>query len=109
MKTYRVGLLVDGYEQPGWMHELVEWLAHSQDFRSPLCWWPAARARKRRRISAPGLSARCPVSSPGCLEASRARLACRDLREHLPGPDTEIVEMTAGGGAGGWRRRGWTW
>ena len=33
MKTYRVGLLVDGYEQPGWMHELVEWLAHSQDFQ----------------------------------------------------------------------------
>ena len=32
MKTYRVGLLVDGYEQPGWMHEMAEWLIHSQDF-----------------------------------------------------------------------------
>ncbi|KAG1345112.1 hypothetical protein G6F61_014812 [Rhizopus arrhizus] len=29
MKTYRVGLLVDGYEQPGWMHEMAEWLIHS--------------------------------------------------------------------------------
>ena len=32
MKTYKVALLVDGYEQPGWMHEMVEWLVHSQDF-----------------------------------------------------------------------------
>ena len=54
MKTYRVGLLVDGYEQPGWMHELVEWLAHSQDFQIAAL-LVAARARKRRRISAPGL------------------------------------------------------
>jgi hypothetical protein len=32
MTTYKVGLLVDGYEQPGWMHEMVEWLLHSQEF-----------------------------------------------------------------------------
>lgn len=32
MKTYRVGLLIDGTDQPGWIHDMAEWLARSQDF-----------------------------------------------------------------------------
>ena len=89
MKTYRVGLLVDGYEQPGWMHELVEWLAHSQDFQiAALLVAGRAGAETKAHFGARGFSARCPVSSLGCWRS---------------------LEMTAGGGAwSGWRRRGWT-
>ena len=86
MKTYRVGLLVDGYEQPGWMHELVEWLAHSQDFQIAALLVAGRAGAKRRRISAPGLSARCPVSSPGCLEASRARWLAATCASTCPVP-----------------------
>lgn len=74
MKTYRVGLLVDGYEQPGWMHELVEWLAHSQDFQiAALLVAGRAGTETKAHFGARVFSARCPVSSPGCWEASRAR------------------------------------
>ena len=107
MKTHRVGLLVDGYEQPGWMHELVG-MAGAQPGLPDRRLLVAGRAgAKRRRISAPGLSARCPVSSPGCLEASRALALPRPARAPARS-DTEIVEMTAGGGAARTRTSCWT-
>ena len=73
MKTYRVGLLVDGYEQPGWMHELVEWLAHSQDFQIAALLVAGRAGAKRRRISAPGLFGALSRFESRLLEASRAR------------------------------------
>lgn len=101
MKTYRVGLLVDRYEQPGWMHELVEWLAHSQDFQiAALLVVGRAGVETKARFGARAFFGALSRFESRLLGAKpRAQLACRDLREHLPGPDTEIVEMTAGSGA----------
>ena len=76
MKTYRVGLLVDGYEQPGWMHELVEWLAHSQDFQIAALLVAGRAARKRRRIRRQGFRRAVPfrVSAAGKQVARAAGL-----------------------------------
>ena len=73
MKTYRVGLLVDGYEQPGWMHELVEWLAHSQDFQiAALLVAGRAGAETKAHFGARVFGALSRFESR-LLEASRAR------------------------------------
>ncbi|MDF3861033.1 MULTISPECIES: glucosamine inositolphosphorylceramide transferase family protein [Achromobacter] len=97
MKTYRVGLLVDGYEQPGWMHEMVEWLQHSQDFSIAALLVMTGSPNDRP----PRLGVKALFGTLSRLEArllpakQRAMLACHDLRDGLPPETTAVVSMTA--------------
>lgn len=97
MKTYRVGLLVDGYEQPGWMHEMVEWLQHSQDFSIAALLVMTGSPNDRP----PRLGVKALFGTLSRLEArllpakQRAMLACHDLRDGLPPETTAVVSMAA--------------
>jgi len=98
MKTYKVGLLVDGYEQPGWMHEMVEWLVHSQDFELAALLVMDGEAPD----SAPRLGVKALFGTLSRLEGKmlpqkqRAMLACRDMREHLPQSGTSVIALAPG-------------
>lgn len=83
MKTYRVGLLLDGTDQPGWIHDMAEWLARSQDcdlaallvMEKPF----PNRAWAPRRCSAPcrGWSRACCLRGSGrCWRAATCARAC---------------------------------
>ncbi len=84
MKTYRVGLLLDGTDQPGWIHDMAEWLARSQDCDL------AALLVMAKAVPEPRLGAKALFGTLSRLESrllparQRQMLACRDLREGLP-------------------------
>ncbi|MGB3817030.1 MAG: hypothetical protein WA986_04635, partial [Achromobacter pulmonis] len=84
MKTYRVGLLLDGTDQPGWIHDMVEWLARSQDYDM------AALLVMEKTGTEPRLGAKALFGTLSRLESrllpprQRQMLACRDLRDGLP-------------------------
>ncbi|MGE8689306.1 MAG: hypothetical protein ACN6PJ_19325 [Achromobacter sp.] len=92
MKTYRVGLLVDGYEQPGWMHEMVEWLRHSQDFDvAALLVMSGSSSDRSPRLGVKALFGTLSRLEARLLPAKqREMLACHDLRDSVP-PDTAAV------------------
>ncbi len=98
MKTYKVGLLVDGYEQPGWMHEMVEWLVHSQDFELKALLVMNGEAAD----SAPRLGIKALFGTLSRLEGKllpqkqRAMLACRDMRESVAEAGTSVVPLAPG-------------
>jgi hypothetical protein len=98
MKTYRVGLLVDGYEQPGWMHEMVDWLTHSQDFEVAALLVMSEEGGEK----APRLGARALFGALSRLEArllpakQRQALACRDMRESVSSGTAAVLSLTPG-------------
>ncbi len=93
MKTFKVGLLVDGLEQPGWMHEMVEWLRHSQDFEV------AALLVMHAPSEEPRLGVKALFGTLSRLEGrllpakQRAMLECRDLRGSLPADSAAVVPL----------------
>ncbi|APX75473.1 Uncharacterised protein [Achromobacter insolitus] len=98
MKTYRVGLLVDGYEQPGWMHEMAEWLTHSQDFEVAALLVMDAEGGE----NSPRLSTRALFGVLSRLEArllpakQRMSLACSDMRESVSTDTTTVLALAPG-------------
>jgi hypothetical protein len=95
MKTYRVGLLVDGYEQPGWMHEMVEWLQHSQDFDiAALLVMSGAASDRPPRLSVKALFGTLSRLEGRLLPAKqRGMLACHDLRDSLPSDAAAVLPL----------------
>ena len=84
MKTYRVGLLLDGTDQPGWIHDMVDWLTRSQDFDM------AALLVMEKTGAEPRLGTKALFGTLSRLESrllparQRQMLACRDVRDGLP-------------------------
>ena len=87
MKTYRVGLLVDGYEQPGWMHEMAEWLIHSQDFdMSALLVISPEGMGKAPRLGMKALFGTLSRFEARLLPVKQRQMLanCRDMRQSMP-------------------------
>lgn len=102
MTTYRVGLLVDGTDQPGWIHDMAEWLARSQDFDFSAL----LVLEKATTGPAPRLSAKALFGTLSRLESrllpvrQRQMLACHDMRDGLP-PSTALLTLPADPDDGG--------
>lgn len=85
MKTYRVGLLVDGYMQPGWMHELVDWLEQSREFDiAALLVMNEAMGVKPRLAVKAMFGTLSRLESRLLSDKQRGMLACTDIRDKLP-------------------------
>ena len=97
MKTYRVGLLIDGTDQPGWIHDMAEWLARSQDFDlSALLVMEKDAAGPAPRLGAKALFGTLSRLESRLLPArQRQMLTCRDLRDGLPA-STSVLTLPAG-------------
>lgn len=97
MKTYRVGLLIDGTDQPGWIHDMAEWLARSQDFDlSALLVMEKDAAGPVPRLGAKALFGTLSRLESRLLPArQRQMLTCRDLRDGLPA-STSVLTLPAG-------------
>ncbi|MGH8817256.1 MAG: glucosamine inositolphosphorylceramide transferase family protein, partial [Achromobacter pestifer] len=98
MKTYRVGLLVDGYEQPGWMHEMVDWLIHSQDFGlSALLVMSAESTGKAPRLGVKAFFGTLSRFEARLLPAKQRQMlaACRDMRQSMP-PGLPVLALAPG-------------
>lgn len=98
MKTYRVGLLVDGYEQPGWMHEMADWLIHSQDFDlSALLVMPAEGENKAPRLGVKALFGTLSRFEARLLPAKQRQMLadCRDMRQGVP-PGVPVLPLAPG-------------
>ncbi|MGE8590041.1 MAG: hypothetical protein ACN6OD_11700, partial [Alcaligenes sp.] len=98
MKTYRVGLLVDGYEQPGWMHEMVDWLIHSQDFDiSALLVMDGPGAEKPPRLGVKALFGTLSRFESRMLPAKqRQMLSCGDMRQRMPSASVPVLPLEVG-------------
>ncbi|WZB76667.1 hypothetical protein WJ972_14535 [Achromobacter insuavis] len=97
MKTYRVGLLIDGTDQPGWIHDMAEWLARSQDFElSALLVMEKDTADRAPRLGAKALFGTLSRLESRLLPArQRQMLTCRDLRDGLSA-STAVLTLPAG-------------
>ena len=86
MKTYRVGLLLDGTDQPGWIHDMAEWLARSQDFElAALLVMQKAPVDRKPRLGAKALFGTLSRLESRLLPArQRQMLTCRDMRASVP-------------------------
>lgn len=97
MKTYRVGLLIDGTDQPGWIHDMAEWLARSPEFEmTALLVMQKAPDDGRLRLGAKALFGTLSRLESRLLPAKqRQMLACRDMRASVPA-STSVLNLAAG-------------
>ncbi len=98
MKTYRVGLLVEGNEHPGWIHDLLAWLVQSPHF--DLCTVVIDTPGKgggRQRVSAKAMLATLSRLEKRLLAPrQREMLACRDLGESLNLAKVQAIGLQEG-------------
>ncbi|WP_235490952.1 hypothetical protein [Achromobacter sp. DMS1] len=101
MKTYRVGLLVDGYEQPGWMHEMADWLAQSREFQiAALLVMGLGQDGRAPRLGVKALFGTLTRLESRLLPArQRQVLECGDMRERLP-PGVPVLDLQPASEAG---------
>lgn len=98
MKIYKVGLLVEGKEQPGWIHDLLAWLLRNPQF--DLCTVmidTSGKAVRRQRVSAKAmLGTLSRLETRLLAPRQRDLLACRDLEETLNAAQVPVIRLQAG-------------
>lgn len=98
MKIYRVGLLVEGNAQPGWIHDLLAWIVQHAQFE--LCTVVVdtpGKAASRQRMSAKAmLGTLSRLETRLLAPRQRDMLACRALEASLNAAQVQAIGLQEG-------------